>query len=506
MVGLIPSGLARSRGFYPHKIDHALRLNAAESPGLTRTPGSAGDRKTWEIAVRAKVTQFGSVRAVYAAGTVAGGDRVWFDASDKLNVAINGTTYLTSSGLFRDPSSHYAAIRVIVDTTQATAADRITVEVNDAEITAWDTDNRGSLSQNTDCATHSTVTHYWGRDANGNHFDGYFSEAALVDGGSLAGYVSTKDGTAIPSAPNATWGANGVLLDFADAANLGKDVSGNGNDFAENNITSDDQVEDTPTNNHPVFSSIFSDSPPEIEEAGMFVNGNANKTDDFYSLFGVETGKWYFEYEVKTVGFGQIGVARLNEPLANAFANGVVYRENGVKYVFGTGPTSYGTAFNTDDIVSVVLDMDNGTINFWRNGTDQGEAANGLVGELLAPLSRSYSQEVILNGGQLPFAYTPPTGFKALNAANLPKKAYRTSGSYDGNGSSDGPVIYSGCAFSEVTIDGTTYTNDGSARGTIDFLANGFKLRSTTKNGYGATYNWSGVVSQDFKYANAQVN
>jgi len=35
---------------------------------------------------------------------------------------------------------------------------------------------------------------------------------------------------------------NGYHLDFADSSDLGKDTSGNGNDFTLNNITSVDQV------------------------------------------------------------------------------------------------------------------------------------------------------------------------------------------------------------------------------------------------------------------------
>jgi hypothetical protein len=38
-------------------------------------------------------------------------------------------------------------------------------------------------------------------------------------------------------------------LDFSDAANLGDDESGNGNDWTETNITAADQATDTPTNN-----------------------------------------------------------------------------------------------------------------------------------------------------------------------------------------------------------------------------------------------------------------
>lgn len=48
--------------------------------------------------------------------------------------------------------------------------------------------------------------------------------------------------------------------------------------------------------------------------------------------------------------------------------------------------------------------------------------------------------DFFVNFGQRPFAYTPPTGFKALCQANLPTtETIETSGTFTGNRAADGP-------------------------------------------------------------------
>jgi hypothetical protein len=52
-----------------------------------------------------------------------------------------------------------------------------------------------------------------------------------------------------------TFGTNGFYLDFENSGSLGADVSGNGNNFTVNNLTSIDQTTDTPTNNFCTMST-----------------------------------------------------------------------------------------------------------------------------------------------------------------------------------------------------------------------------------------------------------
>jgi hypothetical protein len=80
----------------------------------------------------------------------------------------------------------------------------------------------------------------------------------------------------------------------------------------------------------------------------------------------------------------------------------------------------------------VALDMDTGRIWFGRNGTwfassdpatNTSPAYSNVTGSVTPTVSDygSGSTETFnINFGQRPFAYTPPTGFKALNTLNLP--------------------------------------------------------------------------------------
>jgi hypothetical protein len=67
--------------------------------------------------------------------------------------------------------------------------------------------------------------------------------------------------------------------------------------------------------------------------------------------------------------------------------------------------------------------LDNGTLEFYKNGTSQGTAYSNLTGKTLVPVIGYYNSTSTssVNFGQMPFIYTPPTGFSALQTNNLPE-------------------------------------------------------------------------------------
>ena len=113
-----------------------------------------------------------------------------------------------------------------------------------------------------------------------------------------------------------------------------------------------------------------------------------------------------------------------------------------------------------------------------------------------------------------------------------PVAGYSAFGSYTGNGSTDGPFIYTGfrprwlmikCSsgafnwFIEDSSRNTTNVtgldlspnlSDAEANNapTFDFLSNGFKLRNTytSQNGSGSTYIYAAFAENPLKYANAR--
>jgi hypothetical protein len=163
---------------------------------------------------------------------------------------------------------------------------------------------------------------------------------------------------------------------------------------------------------------------------------------------GVSSGKWYWEVNctsITSLAFG-LGVASDAQTLTTAIAcsdaGSYGYYTNGQKINNNTF-TTYGASYATGDVIGIALDMDSGTITFYKNNTSQGTAFTGLSGTKYPALGgfSASSSTVSMNFGQRPFTYTPPTGYVALNTFNLPDSTIKK-----GN----------------TVMDATTYTGNGS--------------------------------------------
>ncbi len=149
---------------------------------------------------------------------------------------------------------------------------------------------------------------------------------------------------------------------------------------------------------------------------------------------GVSSGKWYYEYIVKGQTFELIGWASQSQNNNSTMPTGVsasawaYYAFDLKTYNNGTASAVYGTAASSGDIIMVALDLDNSKIYWGRNGTwfNSGNPATGTnaaytnVSGTLFPWIQEYNQTSSINFGQRPFAYTAPSGFKALCTQNLP--------------------------------------------------------------------------------------
>jgi hypothetical protein len=197
-------------------------------------------------------------------------------------------------------------------------------------------------------------------------------------------------------------------------------------------------------------------------------------------------------------------------------AGPVLYGYDGKYYNETTGVT-FGNTYTTGDVIGIAVDFDNNLIWFSKNGTWQnsGDPSTGTNGKsfgsgktwavgYVESGSSTSASTFDLTFGQRPFAYTPPSGFKALNTQNLPAGTITTSGSFTGNVSTDGPFVYLNGVPTAMTINGNAVTFGTHA----DKTANGFKVRSSS-----SSYNASGsntysitTTGAKFKYANAQGN
>jgi hypothetical protein len=170
-----------------------------------------------------------------------------------------------------------------------------------------------------------------------------------------------------------------------------------------------------------------------LNNSGTLTNGNldfvANASSGSKSIFattGVSSGKWYWEMTVTTIGnsyYPGLGIetntAASPDVQSGDSATGYMYLVSGQKYNGGT-LSSYGATYNNGDVIGVALDMDAGTITFYKNNTSQGQAFSGITGTARPVVVGSGSTAGTMNFGQRPFAYTAPSGFKALCTQNLP--------------------------------------------------------------------------------------
>jgi len=248
-----------------YEIDQSCRFNAADSAGLTKTFGSAGNRRTWTLSWWTKRGNLGSRMQMFSVLADGGSQAVIeFDAGDGpitdqiiFNQESSGTTALNweLEWVFRDPAAWYHFVAAY-DTTQSTTNDRFKFYVNGVEATeGWD--RNSTPAQDDEQAVNNTLVHQFGKGHAGHipYYDGYLAEVVFIDGTALDassfGEFNSTTGQWIPKdVSGLTFGTNGFLLAFQDSSALGDDTSGNGNDFSSSGLAANDQVVDTPTDNY----------------------------------------------------------------------------------------------------------------------------------------------------------------------------------------------------------------------------------------------------------------
>ena len=454
-----------------YKIQRSLRFRSSASAYLNRTPSVAGNRTTWTYSAWLKIGALGvagSGRAILRCynGTT---DSTWSEIRLGVNnagyydsIALGGyaTNWRITNAQFRDPSAWYHIV-VVWDTTNATAANRVRIYVNGVQQTSFQTSNDPAL--NATSGINQSAAHVIGSGLS-QFYDGYLAEVNFIDGQALTpssfGQTDPVTGVWTPKKYTGTYGTNGFYLPFTDNSSpttLGYDKSGNGNNWTANNISTTagatyDSMTDVPTLTSATAANYCVLNPlntyaATISNANLnvtFTDGSSSRTT--FSTMGVSSGKWYWETTVTSTAltyYPGIGVntnlAALPTNQSGSDSTGYMYLVTGQK-LNNNSLASYGASYTTNDVIGVALDMDGGTITFYKNNASQGQAYSGITGTAV-PCFIGSGGSCAANFGQRPFSYTPPTGFKALNTFNLPdptiKKPnqYMDATLYTGNGS-----------------------------------------------------------------------
>ncbi len=415
-----------------------------------------------------------------------------FGVDDALELSANNNIVLRTAALFRDPSAWYHIV-YSVDTTQATAANRAKIYVNGVE-QSYAYSNYPA--QNADLGFNNNAAHSIGRrqDTSANYFSGYLTEVNFIDGQALApsdfGETDSDSGAWIPKQYSGSYGSQGWYLKFADnsgvtATTLGKDSSGNSNNWTPNNFSvtagaGNDSLEDTPTNNWCTANPLDAGSSSLVFSNGNLDIGSASGNwTDCRSTFAVSSGKWYWETKI---------ILALVRPFVGILSSSVRPASNSGSSTeqIGTTTNSYAywalngtlrynsgnitvTTASVGDTVQIALDMDNGKIYFGLNNTyfdssggstgapstGSNPSYSGITLDTVSPAFELYNgtSSVSVNFGQRAFTYTPPTGFKALNAENTPVPTVKNGTEYFNT------VLYTGNS-STQTISGVGFQPD----------------------------------------------
>jgi hypothetical protein len=529
-----------------YNISRSVRLRSSASASFTRTLSTPTDNRKWTLSGWFKLGATSSVGLQANNGSAAtwltlGSDGITLTKGIAgVSIAWNTVT----AAIFRDFSAWYHGVWVF-DSAQATASNRVKVYINGVQQTT-----SGSYpSLNDTSEFNSAIGH---TIFNGNIIgarDGYLTEVNFIDGQALTpaafGETDVITGVWKPKKYAGTYGTNGFFLNFSDpsaatAAAIGKDYSGNGNNWTPNNIsvtagTTYDSMLDVPTlyadggngrGNYAVVNPLSKGtSQTSVIDGNLYAiptSGGSNWGTVFSSIAIPTSGKWYVEAiaqvyagsgnssslgVVDSASFIPTNTATLytfstgegfDGILAHLFSDYVSPIADGVQGTNVTGLT--GTSIN----LMLALDVDNGKVYAGYNGTwlNSGNPA-GNTGEVA---TRTFSASDVVAGhtswngtndqsqyynfGQRPFAYTPPTGFRALNTQNLPEPTivqgnkWMDAKTYTGNG---GTQTVSGMQFAPDFVwikNRGTATDHGlfdTTRGATKRLASNLTSAETTE-------------------------
>jgi hypothetical protein len=531
------SGAAAS--LYDYTIDGSLRFNDDDSAYLSRTPASAGNRRTWTWSGWIKRGNLG-YRTIFGTGDSPIGStnnnltQLYFQTDDTLRLLFytSGTVYtsLATSQVFRDPSAWYHVV-LSVDTTQATSSDRIKIYINGSQITDFSTSTYPS--QNFDCYVNGTNLHVIGEYAGtgggtGTYaWDGYQAEVNFIDGTALdaTSFGEFKSGVWIPKAYSGSYGTNGFYLPLTSDAN---DASGNGNNWTANNLASTDYVLDSPTNNFATLNPLnVGASSATYAEGNLKVSTSSSNGIGGSSTIQIpSTGKWYAEFYY--VSSSNLEAAMLGiSPLASATRTydwdetGSLgyYSGNGNKYIDGSG-TAYGSSYTDGDVISILANSDSGEATYYKNGVSQGvitfDPANKLFyagdghGTTSITWVANFGQDSSFAGnktaqgntddnGYGDFQYSVPSGYLALCTANLPDPVESMDPAQDGSPQDHfNTVLYTGNGSTQsitgvgfqpdfTWIKGRSYAHFHSLLDTIRGVGNRLFSNATNAESYSAT-------------------
>jgi len=425
--------------------------------------GSVTSDKTFTYSMWVKRGTLGTVQYIWMHENASSHTQkidLHFVATDKMRMGFwNGSNEynLDSKMLFRDTNAWYHIV-FRFDTTQSTASDRIRWYVNGEQI-ELEAIGGGSPTpqypaQNTTMNLGQKILAHgrYQSSSPDSYFTGSMSHIHYCDGQSYAptefGETDSTTGEwKIKANPSLTYGNNGyfILKDGNSVTNQAGNSSGN---FSVSGGTLT-KTEDCPSN---VFATM---NPLDANASMLFSNGNtttvspSNNYMPCKATIGMlgQNGKFYWEGKCLSGSAHYFGVYDASGTVRGSVqsdmdSNRFVYTYQGGMERTITGQSAinsgtYATIAN-NDIIGVGLDKENGTITFWKNGTQiYTETHSSLQTKDLIAGTQAYGSDINWNfgngyfgttavssagtnaSGNGIFEYDTPTGYTALSTKGL---------------------------------------------------------------------------------------
>jgi hypothetical protein len=568
-----------------YTIGRSLRFRSSASAYLNRTPASNGNQQKWTVSFWYKPGRFGSQQPILASyssttnyAVIGLSLNAFYNSSDTLKFLVVSSNVaqatFETTAVYRDPSAWYHVV-IAVDTTQATSTNRVGIYVNGVQVTSFITATYPA--QNTNLVyINTTNAQQIGAFATGTYgyYDGYMAEFNFVDGQQLTpssfGAYDTN-GVWQPKKYTGTYGTNGFYLPFSNTTStttLVQDLSGNGNNWTPNNISltagsTYDSMIDSPTvsassSNYAVLNPLSKASPVSLTSGNLNASSSSGSDNLAYSTIFTNAIKFYAEMQPTTtpgryspLGFGvRSPVSPTNQVtfyITNYSGDGPLYWNNGSSgYIFTGGSAPYAYTASTSDIFQVACDPSTGKVWLGKNNS-WFDSSGGVTGNPSTGSNPTYTFSTaslnlspvittspysatdgstgsgLVNFGQRPFSYTPPSGYNALNTYNLPAATinngalYMAATTYAGTGNANGDTLTVSNGNNNTL--GTTFqpdlvwvkTRDGSggtATNLTHILADSLRgtsnlINSNTTN---AEYSGGGITSFNSNGFTAQRN
>lgn len=373
------------------------------SANLARTPSSAGSTTTGTFSFWIKGNlATGSNQNLYSVSDGTNTWQMWINVNGQLDFhAYNGSSYVARihpGRKLKDVNAWYHIVCTI-DTTNATAGDRLRLYINGERYTGpWTAEVQPTQNLSVIFCKNST-TRIGSEWNNSDYFEGNMAHFHLIDGTAYdASAFGESDSNGVwkpKTAPSVTYGTNGFFLKFDNSGNMGLDSSGQSNNWTTSGTII--QNKDTPSN---VFCTM---NPLDNYWQGAHFSYGNNKviTGDSSQTFSTSTlmmtsGKFYAE--VKLAGSATCDIGITGQRTDNS-SDSLISRPSGWGYrdsgsVSNNGSSVGGTwsSYANGDIIGIAINLDNeqdglnklyfSKNGVWQNGADPStpSSTTGVVG------------------------------------------------------------------------------------------------------------------------------